>query len=708
MALADSLRKLPKSPGVYQFFDAEEKMLYVGKALSLKSRVTSYFRSAADKSVKTMKLVEKIDSIRWIETTSETEALILESNIIKEHQPPFNVLLRDDKHFLYIVLTSGSVPRLITARKLSKEGGTFFGPKSDSQAVRRMIDFLEKLFFETVTTPHPETNEELVKTRRKKMKLPDPFFAPGMSPGPMLDSPACIAAIDEWKRAATLFLKGKTKGAEKLLESAMIRASEEKNFEQAARLRDRLLAVQHFSEKQAVSDTAIVDRDVIAVEVIQTKAYVALLEIRSGKLVDQKNMQLDAKDASIEEIVENLLLQWYLQRATAIPKEIMLPAELAEGTEQYIKKVLAESAGHSIHLLHPQRGSKARLMRLAGKNAASYAVQARARFENAESRTVKAAAETATLLGISKVLNRIECYDISHLAGTHTTGSMVVAVSGEPASKEYRHFSVKGLTPGISNDYAAMAEVLKRRLSYICVQIPKEISIRKATKKQSLAAKEMHEAGGGYVKRWEESPLVLVALDDTKNIIGYIRQINAGKHQVVAGLQVDEKWRGRGIGSALLKVLEQKTTARKLYLNCSMELRQWYIAHGWHEIQRPEPCYFNVKEYGAEDHVFFMREVGKKDDSSFAAVPELIVLDGGKGQLSAVQKKCHIPKRTRLAALAKRFEDVFLLEEDGRVKKIPLKKDSPPWLLLTRIRDEAHRFANELRKKKIDKRDRGK
>ena len=655
---------------------------------------------------KNARLLEKTVDIRWMETETETEALTLESNLVRKHQPPFNVLLRDDKHFLYIVLTAGDQPCLQTARRVNMKLGTFFGPKTDAKAVRHSIDFLEKLFFEMVSRPYPELDAAKTAMRRKTLKLPDPFFAPGMSPGPALDEPAAQAAYLDWKKLVLHFLKGDTAAAEALLKSKMALAAQARNFEHAARLRDQLVAVQAVSQRQLVSDPSLDNRDVLAFQNEGSKTFVAILEVRSGKLIDQKNATLRAADGEEVEAVSAFLLQWYREFATQIPREILLPASLPETEITLLANALSTTAGHRVQLLQPQRGVKAGLCRLAQKNAAAFSMQQRARFENAESRTVQAAAELAKLLKIEKKLRRVEAYDISHLGGTACSAAMVVAENGEPVAGQYRHFSVRGIKPGKSNDYFSMAQVLRRRLSKLMPQLPAGYAIRRATLKDTIAAKELLEKEVALIDCQDDNlQLQLVCLNPDKKVVGHVCQIMiAGKH-IVRNLIVCSTARKQGIGRALLTELIRKTNAKKLYLSCKPEMHDFYAEEGWTEIADVSSVPVGFIAPGCTH--LFLREPGKKEDASFTATPDLIILDGGKGQLSAVHKHCRLPKKTTLVALAKKFEDLFFWDTDGNPQKIELKKDSPARFLATRLRDEAHRFSNRLRKKKIDARDRG-
>jgi len=718
--ITDLLRKLPSTPGVYQFFNADKKIIYIGKAKSLKNRVKSYFADAADHGAKNKKLVESIVDLQWIETNSEMEALTLESNLIKEHQPKFNVLLRDDKHFLYFKITKEKYPKFLAVRKVEKDGANYFGPKTDSRAVREMLKLLEKLFHSQVCLAHSEKADAQIAANRKAVKLPCPFFGMGMCGGPVFDAETTENYRQFVERAAA-FLAGDSKKVADGLREAMQAAALVKNFEHAARLRDQLTALEAAGQRQLVSEPTLVSRDVLGVAIDGGRAYFAVLEVRAGKLIDQKNFIVSTGERDEPEVVVGFLRQFYGDVATDLPREILLPLELE--SVDIVADWLGEKAGRKVSILAPQRGTKSGLVRLAGKNAAAWQLQNKAKFENASARTVEAAAELAGKLSITKKLKRIECYDISHLGGEATVGSMVVAIDGEPRSSEYRQFKIRELDKGQVDDFASMAEVLRRRMSYLVDQNP-NIKIRRAAKKDSKFLDPLrwrdHKTGEicDRLAEW------WVAEKDSK-IVGRVKLTFWKKEKIWAinGLAVDEDERGDKLGIAIMKKALKQEKVPKAYLDCDPKLTAYYEQMGF-QVARIAPellrnnlaafCKKNPhkKNYINNDFLVWNKKT-QQIDPSFSTKPDLVVLDGGKGQISSVLKSVQLPKTTTLVGLAKRHEEIWCARriEDKKKKitfkfeKIALGKDSNTEHLVTRLRDEAHRTANDLRKKILKKDD---
>lgn len=698
--VSDKLRKLPDSPGVYQYFDAAGTIIYIGKAKVLKNRVRSYFQSG-DKTPKTRKLVETIADLKWIETSSEVEALVLETNLIKEHQPKFNVLMRDDKNFVYAKITREKYPKIEVTRRVLKDGAQYFGPKTDAFSLRAAIKILGKLFFARVCQAHPEPDPAVAAVNRKSIELPCPYFKIGLHPGPHLDE-ITDQNYAAWIRDAAAFLAGETKQIIEDLQAAMRAAAAAKNYEYAASLRDQLVALESLAQQQRVSDPSLASRDVIGFVRDERKSYLAILEIRDGKLIDQKNLTFASEGAADSELLAEFLQQYY-DAVPQLPREIVLPAEPEES--ETIASWLADKAGRKVELLVPQRGAKEGLLRLAEKNAAAFRVQSKAAFENAESRTIGASAELATALKIERKLNRIECYDISHLGGEATVGSMVVFERGEPKKADYRQFKIRSLQSGEIDDFASMAEVLRRRMSYLVPQIPAGIKIRRATKKESLQLRAEFEQRGGWLDGWDESSIIFVAIRE-KEILACAREVVLGERQLhaIGNVWVAESARGSRLGQAVVRRLIEKSSARKVYLDCRPELEKYYSEMGFQVIDRElVPELLDPGELPGQLAMVLVKSK-TKENTSFDSAPDLVILDGGKGQLSSVLKAVKFPKTTAVVGLAKKFETLIQLQNPADPAKnwsyseLNLPANSDALHLVQRIRDEAHRFANGLRK----------
>lgn len=730
--IQDLIRKLPDAPGVYQFFDHEQKIIYIGKAKSLKDRVKSYFQSAREQSPKNERLIKEIVDLKWTETNNEVEALTLESNLVKEHQPKYNVLLRDDKHFLYFKITvNEDFPQILTVRRVERDGARYFGPKTDSKAVRDTIRLMQKLFH--LRTCNLGLIEEKGKVAVVKKTVTHPCISAhiGLCPAPC-DSRINRAEYADLVRQTVTFLSGDSRPIVKELREKMQTAITEKKFELAAQLRDKIQAIESISEKQIVSDPDLASRDVIGLVSDTSKAYLAILEIRNGRLIDQKNFEVRSAESQPEEILSSFVEQYYTL-TTDLPKEILLPTEPEDIA--VLTTWLSEKANHKVRVLAPQKGKKESLLRLAEKNAAAFRVQSKAKFENSTEQTIGATKELAKTLGIERELKRIEAYDISHLGGSNTVGSMVVFGHGEPKNSDYRQFKIRTLEEGKVDDYASLAEVLGRRMKYLTNQMT-EFKFRRPNKKDAELLNSLRLRDWNTKKAIDDPKDFLLAIKDKKTAA--ISQIHFWKEYKIHGLYsvwVEPKLRGQKLGQELISCLLEKSKASKVYLDCVKNLAEYYSQIGFKLIDTApdflvqtlkEYCKQNPQKPKFEDRVFMVWDRKSQiKDPSFSAKPDLVILDGGKGQLSTVLRSVKFPKSTTVVALAKKEEELFKAvaanpEESGhsdlakskatpprsggtsndklKFEKVILPKNSPAHHLVTRLRDEAHRYANSLRK----------
>ncbi len=697
------LRKLPDVPGVYQFFDATGKIIYIGKAKSLKNRVKSYFQKNS-KTPKIERLLAVAADLKWIETNSESEALTLEANLVKEFQPKFNALLRDDKHFLYFKITREDFPQILAVRKIEKDGAKYFGPKTDSRALRETISLVQKLFKVRTCNLGLRATDSGVEVHKKTLKYPCLFAHINFCAAPC-DSKISREKYAEQVAAAADFLAGDSSKILQNLRIEMAQAAAGKKFELAGQLRDQITAIENSSARQLASAADLASRDVIGVKIDFKKAYFALLQIRAGKLIDAKNFVFAVGESELPEILESFLTQFFTI-STEVPPEILLPTQIENSAA--LENWLAEKRGGRVQILFPQKGAKSNLLALAEKNAAAFAVQNKAKFENATERTIGAAAELARHLGIENELRRIEAYDISHFAGDATVGSMVVLERGEPKNSDYRHFKIRTLKKGEVDDFASLAEVLGRRMNYLMSQSLPGCKIRRAKKADAeiLAKSKLCDftTGAPLSKRSD----FLVA-ECASKVVAHA-QIHEWKAEKIFGLYsvwVDAKYRGQRLGQRVVRELLRKTKAQKVYLNCPAQLADYYAEIGFQEI-RKVPIFLekSLREFCSRNpespfsgQIFMVWERRTAlQDPSFAQSPQLVILDGGKGQLSAVLKKVQFPAGVAVVGLAKKYEEIFRLR-DGKFEKIILPRDSLALFLLQRIRDEAHRFANSLREK---------
>lgn len=455
--LEEKLASLPTQPGCYIYKDDAGVIIYVGKAVNLRNRVRSYFQKGAKHSLKTRKLVSRTADLDVIVVDNELEALILECNLIKQHRPQYNIRLRDDKQYPYLMLTmTEPFPRLLYTRRVKQDGNRYWGPFTNSGAVWESMRLIYKLF-------------PLVTCRKKwtnaVQQRPCLYYHMGQCPhapcAGLADAAEYRAVVDD----VALFLDGKQDKLVKQLKAQMEQASEDLEFEKAARLRDQIVAVETLVERQKVITSTSVDQDVVALVNEQGEAAVQLFFIRGGKLVGQDQFVLDGVDAEagIEEATAEFIKQYY-QDASYVPSEIILPTQVEE--MKIIEQWLRTKRGRKVTLTVPERGEKKHLLEMASNNAKLALEQMRANASNEYDRTMGALLELQEALEIDTPLERIEAFDISTIQGSFSVGGMVVFEQGKPAKSEYRRFKIRlPVSTGEPNDFAMMREVLTRRLN---------------------------------------------------------------------------------------------------------------------------------------------------------------------------------------------------------------------------------------------------
>lgn len=425
-------------------------MLYVGKAVNLRSRVRSYFHDSAIHSRKTAEMVTRIADIEWIVVGSELEALILEMNLIKRHRPKYNVRLKDDKRYPYIrVHWSDPFPKVTVTRRLKDDGSRYFGPYTSAWAVHQTLDVLRKIF-PYLTCDRVITGEDQRACLYYDIKL---CVAPCIG---KTDQVAYRAMIDDLCR----FLQGHSEQIVQRLEQEMARASQNLEYERAAAIRDQLQAIERVVEGQKIVSQDRKDSDVIAFARDEHDACVQVFFIRGGKLIGREYFVLDgAQEAEDAELVGAFVKQFYTE-AAHIPDRVLLPTEVEEARiiESWLER---KRGGPSVKLKVPLRGPKRALVQMAAENAAETLSSLRAKWEADRSKHVQAISELRDALYLSEPPNRIECYDISNLQGTAAAGSMVVFEQGTPSKRLYRMFTIREVQG--QDDFSSMEEVLKRR-----------------------------------------------------------------------------------------------------------------------------------------------------------------------------------------------------------------------------------------------------
>ncbi len=457
--LTQKLKLLPADPGVYLMKDAQGKIIYVGKASSLKNRVRSYFHDSSHHDLKTRYLVDEIADFEYIATQSEREALIVEDTLIKKYQPHYNVRLKDDKRYPYLKLTAEPFPRLMIARRLeadAQRGARYFGPYTSAQAVREAQAMIQKLFrIRTCTLALGGAK----KTRTRPCL--DHYIG-------LCDAP-CVGWIDrsaygELIEEAALFLQGRHEQLLPQLEGQMERAAGNLEYERAARLRDQIQVLQKLLASQKVIDAQPIDQDAIGIFRPENSSIVSaqIFFIRAGKLIGRENFLLEATAQTGEAEITSAFVKQYYAKATAIPPQILLPNKIED--RETVEAWLNERAGRKVSLTVPQRGPKRQLITLVKRNAEL------ALHEHLAKRQARLDGPPEPLQELQRTLNleyqpmRIEGFDISNIQGREAVASMVVFEDGRPKKSDYRCFKIK--TVEGADDFAMMAETVRRRLEH--------------------------------------------------------------------------------------------------------------------------------------------------------------------------------------------------------------------------------------------------
>ena len=559
---------IPDTPGSYQFKDAQGRVIYVGKASSLRQRLSNYFQDPRQLHPRTAQMVATAETVEWIEVRNEVEALMLEYSLIKQFRPRFNIRLRDDKSYPFLAVTlDEAFPRALVMRGRKRKGTRYFGPYAHAYAIRETLDLLLRSF--PVRTCSPGKFNE-----HQRLGRPCLLFHIEKCSGP------CVGEIDDmpYRQLVTElceFLDGDTDDIVNRLDAEMRAAAKELEFEKAARLRDRLASVQRAVAKQQMVAERSEDLDVVGIADDDLEAAVQVFFVRKGRVVGRKGFILDkVEDLSPGGLVDRILESLYGDEPpSGIPKQVLVPC-LPEDVGTY-EEWLEHLRGSKVQIRVPQRGDKRDLHETVTNNAREEFLRHRLRRASDHNARSRALTELQDLLGLPEAPLRIECYDMAHLQGTDYVGSMVVLEDGLPNKREYRRFKVKEV-PG-NDDYAAMEEVLTRRLS------------------------------------------------------AYLAERDEPLDELDAGVRARPK-----------------------------------------RFQYP---------------------------------PQLLLVDGGKGQLAVAERvvaALGLTDEIPIASLAKRFEEVYL---PGQSEPVEVPRGSDALFMLQRIRDEAHRFANtfhrELRGKRM-------
>lgn len=429
--------ELPEKPGVYLFYDSQGQVLYVGKAKSLKNRVKSYFREELD-SPKTRALMRQFHHLQYMVTDTEKEALILENNLIKKHQPRYNIRLKDDKQYPYIKITDEDYPQVLLTRRVLDDGSHYYGPFTDTRSLRRMLKYINNLF---------------LLRDCKRMDGPCLNYQMKICQGPCTGKISKEAYQKNVEKVDLLF-QGRFLEILQILKREMEEAADKQEFEKAAVIRDQLQSIEEVLEKQKTEFTIQVDQDVVACSSEDDPMVVVVFSVREGKIIGKEDFLLEgSNEDSLAQILAAFLKQYY-SGARQIPAEILLPQRIED--QQLIREWLEESRGDRVKLKIPQEGVEYRLLSMVKKNAQI--------IRQHQRRSLEALSDLKGYLNLSQVPRVVEAYDISNLAGKMAVGSLVVFEDGKPKKSRYRRYKIK--TPG-PDDYAMLREVLQRRYSKI-------------------------------------------------------------------------------------------------------------------------------------------------------------------------------------------------------------------------------------------------
>ena len=446
--VAEKLKLLPETPGVYLMKDARGKIIYVGKAIVLKNRVRQYFQSSRNQAPKVRAMVSHVADFETIMTANEVESLILEANLIKKHRPRYNIRLKDDKSYPYVKVTvQEEYPRVFITRRVLRDGARYFGPYTNVTALRDSLKLLKRLF--PLRTCRTMPDRPCLEYHIKRCLAP------------------CVGKVGEEDyramiRAVLLFLEGRTDDVERELEHRMNLAAEAYHFETAARLRDQLSAVRKAAERQNIV-TGAGDQDALGMARSAAGVCVQIFFIRGGKMIGREHFLLRGSEEESDADILRAFLEQYYNQATFVPREVLLPHEIDAAAREIIERWLAEKkGGGKVALLTPQRGTKRDIVTMATGNAEKFLADEETRRSLADEATLGAVEELGRYLGLKKPPRRMECFDISHNQGQETVASMVVFEDGMPKKSDYRRFKIRS-AEGKPDDFLSMREVTTRR-----------------------------------------------------------------------------------------------------------------------------------------------------------------------------------------------------------------------------------------------------
>jgi len=487
----NQIKQIPTKPGVYFFKDLENEIIYIGKAKNLRNRVRSYFQKSKHQSAKNISLIKRIENVEWLIVRTEVEALLTEANLIKQHQPHYNVSLKDDKSFPYIRITKEPYPRVFITREVVRDGSKYFGPYTDVYHLRRSLKAVHKIF--PVRSCDYFINDESIAAEKVSLCL-DYHIKKCQGP---CEGMVPESDYNEMIKQVIQFLQGRTKETEKYIQNQMEKASSEMRFEDAGMYRDQLHAIGQFKDRQRKVAADFEDRDVFAFAKEEDYAIAVIVRIRNGRITSREKISLRKLDELDAVTLETIITRFYLE-SDFIPKEISLPLE--PDNQDQLNIWLKEKRNGAIQLSVPQRGEKAKEVRLAYQNAKLLLGEWMLNRKKRRELVPKMINQLQDDLQLKVPPRKIEAFDISHLGGTNTVASMVCFTDGKPKKSAYRKFKVKTVE-GI-DDFASMREIVHRRYKRVKeegIGLPDLILIDGGKGQLSMAVSALRELGLDYL-----------------------------------------------------------------------------------------------------------------------------------------------------------------------------------------------------------------
>ncbi len=726
--LRTRVKQAPLGPGIYRWLNKNGDVLYVGKAKSLRKRLAQYVVPAKGNiGPWRQSFLQQIVDFDVTVTNTELEALMLETHLIKQLKPKYNVLMKDDKNYVYIRISmQDPYPRIDIVRRIFNDGARYFGPKTTAEEARTILDLLRKIYpyrtckmeIETADPPSPagygEAEEEEdgqaqripVVCYHKDRKTPCLDFHIDQCSAPCIGRVTPEEYFHQSIEGVINFLKGNEDTVKTLLKEKMQKAAADKKFEIAAQLRNHLRYLEHKKDDvELVSDTSGEDSDIVGIAQLANRSHVVVFHRRAGRMIGEHSYNLVGNAESLAEVITQFLAQFYDEEAE-IPPVIIIGEELEE--LGVLQELLTARRGGKVKIVVPERGKKSNLLLLAEKNAQQKAKQQEAKWEADKRNTDSALEELKERLNLPSLPERIEGYDISHLGGTETVGSMVVMRKGKAANDHYRSFTIRTLKRGEIDDYWALREVLTRRLRYLTEDIAKEeenwkeqgIGFGKAHKDEvervkELALQHCHESE----EHFDPDGFLLARREQ-----GIVATVQSFSHSENV-MELRCTWADADLAQTMLPRFMVRKILRslkkgKMYAVVPSALEMSYGGLGFRYVKTsPKPIderRERLQPFSDDTLIVMMYEaVQNKADVSFTSVPDLLVIDGGKGQLSTVVDVLRKLKlQISVIGLAKREEEVFVPEVS---EPVIFPKDSQAKFLLMRLRDEAHRSANRHR-----------